>query len=87
MLFLLAMAFAAPLAALGADGPPAWAYPMTPPDFKPAPDDGVPRRVTNSSASYTLTQLRDRFIAPVWHPEEHPPLPPIVTWVISPRRW
>jgi cytochrome c553 len=34
--------------------------------------------VPNSSAAYTVTQLRDRFIAPVWHPEEHPPLPPIV---------
>src|SRR5712672_1261040 len=75
---LVAMVFALPPPARGADGPPEWAYPMTPPDFKPAPDDGVPRRVPNSSASYTLTQLRDRFIAPVWHPEDHPPLPPVV---------
>src|SRR6266853_6360592 len=74
----LAMVFASPLPARGADGPPAWAYPTTPPDFKPAPDDRVPRRVPNSTASYTLTQLRDRFIAPVWHPEDHPPLPPVV---------
>jgi cytochrome c553 len=51
---------------------------MTPPDFKPEPDNGVPRRVANSSAAYTLTQLRDRFIAPVWHPQEHPPLPAVV---------
>jgi cytochrome c553 len=78
MLSLLAMVCAVPLAALGADGPPAWAYAITPPDFKPAPDDGVPRRVPNSSASYTLTQLRDRFIAPVWHPQEHPRLPGVV---------
>jgi cytochrome c553 len=78
LVIVLATAFASPLAALGADGPPEWAYPMTPPDFKPAPDDGVPRRVPNSSATYTLTQLRDRFIAPVWHPEDHPPLPPVV---------
>ena len=75
---LSAMVFVAPLPARGADGPPEWAYPMTPPDFKPAPDDGVPRRVPNSSATYTLTQIRDRFIAPVWHPEDHPPLPPVV---------
>src|SRR3989475_10019356 len=75
---LSAMVFVSPPPARGADGPPEWAYPMTPPDFKPAPDDGVPRRVPNSSASYTLTQLRDRFIAPVWHPGDHPPLPPIV---------
>jgi cytochrome c553 len=76
--FALAAIFAASFAAHGTDGPPEWAYPITPPDFKSAPDDGVPRHVPNSSAIYTLTQLRDRFIAPVWHPEEHPPLPPVV---------
>ncbi len=76
--FLTAV-FASPLPVRAADSPPVWAYlPSNPPDFKPAPDDGVPRRVRNSSATYTLTQLRDRFIAPVWHPEDHPPLPPIV---------
>lgn len=76
---VLATIFAAPLPARAADGPPIWAYlPSNPPDFKPAPDDGVPRRVPNSSATYTLTQLRDRFIAPVWHPAEHPALPPVV---------
>jgi cytochrome c553 len=73
-----AVVFALPLPARGADGPPAWAYQITPADFKAAPDDGVPRHVPNSSATYTVTQLRDRFIAPVWHPEEHPPLPPVV---------
>ena len=75
---LFAAMFASPHAAHAADSPPVWAYLMNPPDFKPAPDDGVPRRVPGSAATYTLTQLRDRFIAPVWHPEEHPPLPPIV---------
>ena len=73
---LVAAAFAPRASA--ADGPPAWAYPITPPDAKPVPDDGVPRRVPNSSATYTLTQLRDRFIAPAWHPEEHPPMPKVV---------
>lgn len=72
------MVLASPLPVHGADGPPEWAYQITPPGVKPAPDDGVPRRVPNSSASYTLTQLRDRFIASDWHPEDHPPLPPIV---------
>ena len=66
-------------AALGADEPPlAWAYPVNPPDFKPRVDDGVPRHVPGSSATYTVTQLRDFFIAPDWHPGDHPPLPPIV---------
>jgi cytochrome c553 len=70
--------FASPLPLQAADGPPEWAYQITPAGFKAPPDDGVPRHVPNSSATYTVTQLRDRFISPVWHPEEHPPLPPIV---------
>jgi cytochrome c553 len=58
--------------------PPAWAYPVNPPDFKPRVDDGTPRRVPDSGSGYTVTQLRDLFAAHVWHPEEHPPLRPIV---------
>ncbi len=76
--FVSSVAAVWPLAARAAEAPPAWAYPVTPADTKPAPDDGSLRRVPNSAAGYTLTQLRDRFIAPVWHPEEHPPLPPVV---------
>jgi cytochrome c553 len=72
------MVLASPFPAHAADGPPEWAYQITPASFKAPPDDGVPRHVPNSSATYTVTQLRDRFIAPVWHPEDHPPLPPIV---------
>ena len=64
--------------ALGAEEPPAWAYPVVPPNLKLPPDDGVPRRVPNSSATFTLTQIRDRFISPVWHPGDHPPLPDVV---------
>ena len=78
ILSLSAVIFASPLPARGAEGPPEWAYQITPANLKPAPDDGVPRHVPDSSASYTLTQLRDRFIAPVWHSEDHPPLPPVV---------
>jgi len=79
-IFALASVFvlAAGLPAYAAEGPPEWAYPVNPPDFKPPEEDGVPRRVPGSSATYTVTQLRDRFIAPVWHPSEHPPLPPVV---------
>jgi cytochrome c553 len=58
--------------------PPTWAYPINPPDFKPRAEDNVPRRVTESAATYSVTQLRDRFIAPIWRPSEQPPLPPIV---------
>jgi cytochrome c553 len=62
----------------GAQTPPEWAYPANPPGFKPRPDDGTPRRVDGSSATYTLTQLRDRFISPVWYPAEHPAQPEVV---------
>jgi len=64
--------------ALGAGDPPAWAYPVNPPDFKPRAEDGNARRVPASTATYSVTQLRDRFISPVWHPGDHPPLPSIV---------
>ena len=65
-------------AACGADNPPDWAYPVNPPGFKPKPDDGTPRHVPGSNASFTLTQLRDRFLSPVWHPGEHPAQPEVV---------
>jgi len=67
--------------------PPDWAYPKNPPGFKPKPDDGTPRRTEGSSASYTLTQLRDRFISPVWHPQEHPAQPAVVAQGRKPDVW
>src|SRR2546430_4913151 len=73
---------AATLSAAGgwcmAQTPPEWAYPVNPPGFKPRADDGTPRRVEGSNATYTLTQLRDRFISPVWHAAEHPAQPEVV---------
>lgn len=57
---------------------PAWAYPMNPPDFKLASDDGSIRRVPDSAAGYTLTQTRDRFAPTDWHPGDHPPMPEVV---------
>ncbi|HEX2655344.1 MAG TPA: c-type cytochrome [Xanthobacteraceae bacterium] len=73
----------ASLAAVGApaqnqNGPPAWAYPINPPNFQRTPDDGTIRRVPDSAAGFTLTQVRDLFAARDWHPEEHPPMPDIV---------
>jgi cytochrome c553 len=56
---------------------PSWAYPWAP-DFKAAPDDGVPRHVPDSTASFTITQERDLFFVPDWHPEDHPPMPDVV---------
>jgi cytochrome c553 len=64
--------------ALTHEVPPPWAYPVNPPDFKPPSDDGTLRRVPDSTASMTLTQVRDLFYAPDWHPGDHPPMPEVV---------
>jgi cytochrome c553 len=56
---------------------PSWAYPWAP-DFKSAPDDGVPRHVPDSAAAFTITQERDLFFAPDWHPDDHPVMPDVV---------
>ncbi len=80
---LLGVAFAP--SCLAADEPPAWAYPSNPPDFKPAPDDGTVRRVPGSTVGYTLTQVRDLFLAPDWHPASHAPLPPVVAKGVKPE--
>jgi len=61
-----------------ADSPPRWAYPENNPNYKPPIDDGSPVHVPNSTAGYTWSQLRNRFIAPIWHPDDHRPLPEIV---------
>lgn len=58
--------------------PPPWAYPVNPPDFKLPPDDSTLRRVPDSSVALTLSQVRDRFFTPDWHPGDHPPMPEIV---------
>jgi cytochrome c553 len=71
----LATAMGAGALADSADPPPPWAYPVNPPGAQPAPDDGKLRHVPDSSAAFTLTQIRDLFNVPDWHPEDHPPMP------------
>lgn len=62
-----------------ADEPlPVWAYPVNPPGLKPAPDDGTLKHVPDSSAAYTLTQIRDLFSPPDWHPGNHSAMPEVV---------
>jgi cytochrome c553 len=78
LILSVASIFVAGAAALTQEAPPPWAYPVNPPDFKPPPDDGTLRRVPNSTASMTLTQVRDLFYAPDWHPGDHPPMPEVV---------
>ncbi|HEV8647516.1 MAG TPA: c-type cytochrome [Burkholderiales bacterium] len=65
--------------AAGADkAPPPWAFAVNPPGTQPAPDDGTLRRVPGSSVAFTLTQIRDLFTVPDWHPDDHPPMPEVV---------
>ena len=74
----LASVLAAGVPAYGAEGPPAWAYPVNPPDFKLPPDDGIPAARSGQHGHLHVTQLRDRFIAPDWHPAEYAPMPEVV---------
>lgn len=69
---------AAELSAPAADVPPPWAYPFDPPGLVPTVDDGSLRHVPESTQAYTLSQVRDGFHAPDWHPEAHPAMPEIV---------
>ena len=77
--FSLASVMTVAAAAQSQEGPPTWAYPANPPDFKPTADDGSVRHVPDSTAGFTLTQLRDLFFGPDWHPNDHPPLPDVVS--------
>jgi cytochrome c553 len=77
LLFSIA-SLAAGARAQSEDGPPTWAYPVNPPNFQRAPDDGTVRRVPDSAAGFTLTQVRDLFATPDWHPDDHPSMPEIV---------
>jgi len=60
---------------------PAWLYPVNPPASAAATapaQDPTPLHVPNSRAAFTRAQVTDRFAAPDWHPEDHPPMPEIV---------
>jgi cytochrome c553 len=81
--FLIVLGYAFLAIAVGvpadaADSLPVWAYPVNPPGIKPAPDDGALKQVPNSAAAYTLTQIRDLFSPPDWHPDNHPSMPDVV---------
>ena len=59
---------------------PYWAYVLNPPpDPNAPPPDSSPRHVPNSSASFTFAQTQDYFRVADWHPDGHPPMPPIVS--------
>ena len=75
---ILMLASLTATAASADEAPPPWAFVVNPPGSQPAPDDGTLRRVPGSSAAFTLTQIRDLFSVPDWHPDDHPAMPEIV---------
>ena len=65
--------------------PPPWAFPTNPPPVPgstpaPAPslDMTALHRVPGSDKAMTLTQIRNAFDVPDWHPEGHPLMPEVV---------
>jgi cytochrome c553 len=59
--------------------PPAWAFPITEKVQPPAPpDDGKPKTMPGSKASFTQAQINDSTNPPDWYPDEHPPMPEVV---------
>src|SRR4051812_4185456 len=59
------------------DGFPAWAFLWDPNVKVPVPDD-TPNRLPGSDAAFSWKQARDLFVAPDWHPNDHPAMPDIV---------
>jgi cytochrome c553 len=60
---------------------PAWAYPTNPPP-PPGPAAEVPQgpfQIPSSKLSFTRKELSNLFAAPDWRPEDHPPMPEIVS--------
>jgi len=84
---LLVVAVFSVAPAQAADGVPAWAYPVNPPDFKPTPDDGRTLQVPDSTVTYKIPQVRNPFLSPDWHPEDHPIRPDVVAAGRSPDVW
>jgi cytochrome c553 len=78
LLLACVMVTAAVAFAAAADVPPPWAFAVNPPGSQPPVDDGIARHVPNSSAAFTITQVRDLFNVPDWHPDNHPSMPEIV---------
>jgi cytochrome c553 len=85
LIFVSAASACMATAAATTEDSPAWAYPVNPPDFKPVADDGSIRRVPDSTSGLTLSQARDPFFAPDWHPEDHAQMPAVVASGLKPN--
>ncbi|MHC2434976.1 c-type cytochrome [Bradyrhizobium sp. USDA 4451] len=56
---------------------PAWAFLWDPTVQVPLPSD-TPNKLPGSDAMFSWKQARDLFVAPDWHPDDHPAMPDIV---------
>ena len=58
---------------------PGWAYPLMYEGRGHGPDDGTLLSVPGSDLQRTQTQIDDPFNPPDWYPDEHPPMPQVVS--------
>ena len=58
---------------------PGWAYPLMDEGRGRGPDDGTLLSVPGSDLQRTQTQIDDPFNPPDWYPDEHPPMPQVVS--------
>jgi cytochrome c553 len=58
--------------------PPAWAFPVNPPNLTPPPVSRITIRVPNSAVTFLPEQLTNLFSVPDWHPTDHPLMPEVV---------
>jgi len=79
MRWMLALCLAFAFSPARAAELPAWAFPVTE-KTQPQlpPDDGKPKTMPGSKASFTKAQVDDATNPPDWYPDEHPAMPEVV---------
>ena len=55
-----------------------WAYALNSPGAEREQDNGMPRRIPGSEQEFTLSETRNLYSPPDWHPDDHPEMPSIV---------
>jgi len=84
---LISLAFVF-LASAQNPSPPYWAFTVNPDQAATTKTpDSAPQHVPGSTASFTLAQVHDVYHPPDWHPNAHPPMPPIVAYGRAPDVW